>query len=442
MPSSLVSANDNSRLAVRDLVCVFALALAIRLIFVIFYQWAPEDAIGYDALASNLLAGNGFSWDLTPPYYPNLFRTPVYPVFLASIYAVAGHHDTVVYLVQAVIGSATCCLTYLIARRYWDRRVALIAGLLSATYLHAAYFVSAKLTETVFTFLMCGAIYFVIVALQKQNWRLMVAAGLAMGLAILCRPEAMLFPLILLPLLLVPRHSRLARLKLASVLVIATFVILVPWFIRNSQVSGRRMGLVSHGPGLIFWQTTLPYFNWNTFVYGPGSEHDPLVRTLTTEQLTFNQAADLEPAFWRAGFENILRDPKAYLLRRVREYPHFWISGGSYLLGRHNRSFGEAVAQRRYPLILVKLFLIFVIDLFPLMLGLTGVFISWGRLWELLPLWAPILYVAVFRLPFDYTPRYTLPLHPYVLTFAAVGAVFLWTKFSKRRSLQSAGRYA
>lgn len=438
MASNFVSSRGVTRSSeVKHLLILFFLALAVRFIFVVFYQGLPHDAIGYDMLARNLLAGNGFSWEPAPPYHPNLFRTPVYPVFLAIIYKLFGFHDTIVYVVQALIGSATCSVVYLIARRYWDRRLALLASLLNATYLYAAYHVSVKLTETLFTFLMCCAIYIVVLGSQKQSWRLMAVAGAVMGVAILCRPEALLFPLLLLPLFLVLHRFRAPWLKMGMALVVSAFLIVLPWSIRNYYVSGKTVALVSHGPGLIFWQTTLPYFSWSTFAYGPGSEQDPLVRALTKGHLSYREVADLEPTLWRTGFQNILRDPKSYLKRRVREYPHFWISSGDYLLGKYNLSFGEAVAQKRYGLILAKISLLLITGLAPLILAFIGFLVTRRRFIELFPLWAMTLYVATFRLPFDYTPRYTLPLHPYLLMFAACGALYLWNRFVKRPALQS-----
>jgi hypothetical protein len=112
------------------------------------------------------------------------------------------------------------------------------------------------------------------------------------------------------------------------------------------------------GPGRLFWQTTLPYFDRNTFQYAPGSDlKDPLVWQLTHNQtMSEAQVAELEPQMWRAGIANIRRDPKAYVVRRLKEYPHLWISSGDYLLGRYNQSFGEARAQRKYFLIAAEAF--------------------------------------------------------------------------------------
>jgi hypothetical protein len=140
---------------------------------------------------------------------------------------------------------------------------------------------------------------------------------------------------------------------------------------------------------------------------------------------------------WRAGFENVRRDPVTYLIRRVKNYPHLWISGGDYLLGSSNRSFGQARAEGRYGLILIKLVLLGVLGILPIVLAVIGLIINRGRLIEMLPLWSLGLYVGLFRIPFDYAPRNTLPVHPYLLMFAACGALYFWDRFRKRPTLQS-----
>jgi 4-amino-4-deoxy-L-arabinose transferase-like glycosyltransferase len=428
----------------RSLLYIFLLALVVRLIFVFFYSWVPDDALGYDTLAHNILQGNGFSFQRKPPFEPTLYRTPVYPYFLSALYGVFGFHEKVVYLAQAVIGALTCCLIYSVARRYLTERAAWLVALVNAVYPFTARFVAARLSETLFTFLLCATIYLVVCAYQKEDWRWMTASGAMLGVAILCRPENMFFPFFLASLFLLAHRFRWRWWKLSGALVACTLLVLMPWMIRNYQITGKVGPLVRYGPGVAFWQTTLPYFDPNTLKYAPGSdEHDPIVWQLThNKTMTEADLAGLEPKMWRAGIENMRRDPKAYLVRRLKEYPHLWISGGDYLLGDHNRAYGQALAEGRYFLIATKMILLLVVGIVPLVLAVTGLLINRKRLIELLPLWAYPLYVTVTRLPFDIAPRNTLPAHPFMLIFAVCGALYLWGLYTKRRNAENAGKLA
>src|SRR5689334_10230314 len=44
------------------------------------------DSARYLALARNLAAGNGFSASASSPYYPEIFRAPLYPLFLSVLF--------------------------------------------------------------------------------------------------------------------------------------------------------------------------------------------------------------------------------------------------------------------------------------------------------------------------------------------------------------------
>src|SRR3989344_2919346 len=77
----------------RKLFWIFLLAVAIRVLF--FYAafaqagGALQNAFpafdGYIDIAQNLLAGNGFSRSLLPPFVPDSVRTPLYPLALAGL---------------------------------------------------------------------------------------------------------------------------------------------------------------------------------------------------------------------------------------------------------------------------------------------------------------------------------------------------------------------
>jgi 4-amino-4-deoxy-L-arabinose transferase-like glycosyltransferase len=420
------------------------LGLAVRLLFAAFRQWIPDDAIGYDTLARNVLAGNGFSLKAQPPYELTLFRTPVYPYFLSALYALFGFHDIVVYAAQAVIGAATCCLMYFVARRYLSQQAALLTAAINAVYPLTSHFVAAKLTEILYTFLICCAIYLIIRGYQKVSWRWMCAAGGTLGVASLCRPEAMLFPIFLAGLFLLLHRFKRPWWKMSMALVVFAVLVTVPWLVRNYNVREKPTGLVGFGPGLIFWQGTIPYFDWYTFEYAPGSEqYDPIVKQLLrTPPMTEVELSDLDPKLLRVGMENIRRNPKSYFVRRLKGYPHLWISGGDYLLGDYNRSFGQALSERRYFLIAMKLTLLAGVGLLPLVLATIGLFINRRRLVELLPLWAFPLYVTITRLPLDAEPRNTMPAHPYMLVFAVCGALYWWGLYTRRRKNENRGKSA
>ncbi len=209
-------------------------------------------------------------------------------------------------------------------RYYLLQREAFIVALFNAVYPLTARFVATRIVGNAFYIsdVLCNlsgdSRY------QQQSWRRMGGAGAMLGVAILCRPENMFFPFFLAGLFLLAHRFKKTWWTLATVLVTCALVVIVPWMVRNYQITGKVGPLVRYGPGVAFWQTTLPYFNWNTFEYAPGADQiDPIVRQLTHDKdMTEEDLAKLEPQMWRAGILNIRRDPKAYLMRRLKEYPH------------------------------------------------------------------------------------------------------------------------
>ncbi|MBV9123265.1 MAG: hypothetical protein JO112_07910 [Planctomycetes bacterium] len=133
----------------------------------------------------------------------------------------------------------------------------------------------------------------------------------------------------------------------------------------------------------------------------------------------------MEPVFWRAGWENIRRDPWLYLRLRLRDYPHLWISSGDYFLGDWNCSFPQAFRQRQYGLIAVKGFLLLLTGVLPLALALLGLMLERHRLGSLWPLWLMMLYISLTRLPFDIQPRLSLGGQPFMLAFTACALTYL-----------------
>lgn len=410
----------------RHLLIIFLAAILVRVLFVIFYSWTSPDEVGYDALARNLLAGNGFSTDEGPPYEPSLYRTPVYPAFLAAIYMLVGPQAIAVHIGQAFVGSATCCLVYLIARRFWPTPTAFLAALLSALHPFLARYVAVGLTETLYAFLLTSFVYLLTKALEGTSWRWAAAAGLLMGLSILCRPEAVLLSGITAAILVL--HYRLQRpgWLMATAFFASTLLIVFPWPVRNYLAVGRFVLLFDRGPEYEFWLVGFPYWDVDNQRFLEGAEQvDPVVREYQDAQTTAAKV-ELKPKLWRAGFEHIQQFPTFYLRGRVRGLLNLWASSGDYLLGSANLSFSQALAERRYGLVLAKAFLLTLTGLAPLGLAVIGLLVNRKNLLRLWPIWLVPAYITSSRLLFTLQPRYSVAGQPFLLMFAACGLLYLW----------------
>jgi 4-amino-4-deoxy-L-arabinose transferase-like glycosyltransferase len=415
-----------------QLLLVLAVALSLRLSAVVCCPWVAGDTDGYDTLALNLINGHGFSWSDGPPYVPNLYRTPVYPVFLAAIYSVFAYPTNAVLVAQALLGTASCGLIYLIARNFWDHGVALLASVLTAVSPFIVYYTAVRLTETLHTFLMALGLYLLVCACRRASTTLTAASGGVLGMAALCRPEVAFFPVFVAFLAVVLRSRNQTSARALIAFLLSAHLVMLPWLLRNQSIDGRFGFLARGGAATGFWLSSLPYFSFDNFSVTPGFEgKDALLEEYLQDDEGRFATGERDAQMWRAGFDRIRADPWLYLRRRLRDYSHLWVPSGDYLLGTHNLSFSEAAAQGRLGLVTVKILLLLLTGLFPLSLALLGLWVCRQRLDQLLPLWAFPLYVTLTRIPFDIQPRLSLPAQPLMLTIAAAGTAWLWARLRR-----------
>jgi 4-amino-4-deoxy-L-arabinose transferase-like glycosyltransferase len=85
-------------------------------------------ADGYDSLAANLAAGNGYRF--YPDTAPTLMREPGYPLLLAGVRLVFGDSLTAVKIVNLLLALATALLVLKLAARFTSRQWAMMAAAL------------------------------------------------------------------------------------------------------------------------------------------------------------------------------------------------------------------------------------------------------------------------------------------------------------------------
>ena len=194
-------------------------------------------------------------------------RTPGYPLFLAACQAILGEWPLGVRLVQAVLGTASVGLVYLLTRRFEESRAtgatggtltrtaALAAGTLAALNPYYVAISELILSEALFIPLLLTSLWGIALLWRTRHevhrfapaQRVLVAAasGAAGGAAILAKPSFALF----LPCVLVcwiaasgfsrDRQSLRDALRSALLIAVSTALVMSPWWARNAQTYGR-----------------------------------------------------------------------------------------------------------------------------------------------------------------------------------------------------------
>lgn len=217
---------------------VFLLSILSGLFFV-FVTGHPvvSDAAVYDTIGWNIASGHGFSKDAAAPYTLTMFREPLYPFFLSFIFRIFGHSYLAVQLIQVVIFAITGIVSYLLARQVTTERIARYSSIAVSLFPTLANYPSFLLTETLFTFLLVLAVFYISKAVREGEILSFFISGALLGLTALCKSVTELFFIVVfLGFILLRRRFSYSykRVFIGFCAFMLGFVILItPWILRN-----------------------------------------------------------------------------------------------------------------------------------------------------------------------------------------------------------------
>ncbi len=233
-------------------VLIFSIAFALRLGYsfelkqTILYDNLYGDAETHDLLAREIVEEDFWGDDV-------FFRAPLYPYFLSVIYAGFGAGYTIPRLIQALLGSLSCILLYLIGRKVFGSYVGASAALAASAYWIFILFDSELLIPNLILFLDLLLIWSLVRARKFSSWGLLVS-GIILGISALARPNILLFAL-LVPvwLIVMIRKSSLSRIStLAISFGLGVLIPIAPVAVRN-YVVGDDFVLISSQGGVNFY---------------------------------------------------------------------------------------------------------------------------------------------------------------------------------------------
>lgn len=197
-----------------------------------------HDAGQYAAYALNTLYHGTYSRQpyrpqAKPP--PDALRPPVYPLFLAAMLSLSPKLPIVfIQYIQAIIGTATIVLSYLLFRRFLDPTPSCISTFLVAISPHLIMSSVYVLTEGLFTFGLLATLLFCVYAFERGGNLSALLSGAAFGALTLTRAGVEYFIVVVAALLGRQRKSRL----FVSLSVLGFLVVLGAWSIRNVHSTG------------------------------------------------------------------------------------------------------------------------------------------------------------------------------------------------------------
>lgn len=335
------------------LLAILAVALFIR-ILAAFYLGntvsgfsGAHDEITYSMLGQRFASGHGMTFPQN--WYPwieadaaqSYFSYSI-SLYLAAIYSLFGYLPIVARLITGGLSTLLVFMIYLVAKRLFSERVALISSAIAALYAYLIFYGVTLVTETPFMLALLITIYVALRLKEEPSVALWVTLGVTLAITVLLRMAVIAFVPILLLWIALELNDR-SQLKMLFIPAVIIVLAVLPFTIRN-YLLWNNFVLLETQFGHVFWNGNHPDHNGNFHPY----KVFPIPKEVLAsknEAGTLPSDAEITNRLFRLGLSNIQNDPQHFFLltlTRLREFFKFWPTDESSLLANLLRliSFG------------------------------------------------------------------------------------------------------
>jgi 4-amino-4-deoxy-L-arabinose transferase-like glycosyltransferase len=393
----------------RTLGVVFLIALLARIVLIFTLQtgfYFADEPI-YTAAGRYLLAHGEFPADYG--------RAPLYPLFLAGIYALAGDDITVTRIVQAVLGACFAVLLATLGKRTGNPAVGATAGILWGIYPMGIFIAGLIYPTTLLAVLLAAGVLCLLADPEGRGYTARVAvAGLLFGLAALAKPIVLGSIVLVTGWVFLRRRS--GRSLLAGTFLLAALIALTPWTIRNAYVYHRLVPIEARAlQDVTLWAYAGEDVSWadpGELNLGCEGENKTWVKICAMAKrfpVEFISFFELYPR--RVNY--LKKDHRDWA---VRHYSNFV----------QHTSLGSGIVN------VVSIISVSTLYVFALV-GIRGLWRDRDRRWELA---LYILMVLSFALGYAVSwgkIRYRIPVDPYIIMLSAWGMMYVWNILEEKR---------
>ena len=228
------------------LTVIALVGLTARVVFVELFSSHLRfglDTIWYELTSGLIVDGKGFSDPASffehGKVVATAFRVPVYPAFLAGVTQLVDADRHTFQIAGCLVGTGTVVLTGMLGRQLVDDRVGLVAAGITALSPALVNVDASVMSETLQVPLITICMLLLVRARRRRTAPDWALAGVALGVAMLNRSDALVVLLVLLVALLATgRESMALRIRAASIVALSALVVVAPWMIRNNREVG------------------------------------------------------------------------------------------------------------------------------------------------------------------------------------------------------------
>lgn len=308
----------------RTIGLLYSVALLVRLVVLgATGRLLRPEVFEYEVMAMNLLAGRGLVYEFLGIPYAS-FTGPVYPALCAVVYAVTGSSHVAMVVVQALLSAMIPVVIAGLGRELFGNRVGLLAGLFVTVHPGLLIY-TTKLHPLVLETLLFSSVAWGALWLRRRpsRWR-QGWVGLALGLAILSRPTAiLLMGLVAVWLCAGQTMSRARALRVALGTLMIALGVVLPWTLRNYRIHHRLM-LVQSTSGISFWKGNNPQSASGNLDMSGRSWLNQISPTLQARLDEATSEVEQDHLFWQAAIPYVLQQPGAFFERLQKKLVAFW----------------------------------------------------------------------------------------------------------------------
>jgi len=406
-------------------VFIFLLAFVLRIIYLLQMRSNPHffsptmDPLYHDVWAQNIASGNWIGSKV-------FFRAPFYAYFLAMVYKIFGHSYIIPRVIQHLIGSFSCVLVFFLARRLFNRKVAIISGLIAATYGMLFYFEDELLLDSFLVFFDLLLIISLLKAREAPRFSRWLLCGIILGFSAITRPNILFFiPFVWMWMFLVFKKEKpfkqiliyWASFLLGSVLIVS------PITLRNLLVGGDLVLVASQGGINFYIGNNKNADGMSAVLYKEDWQYRDFERMAEKESGRSLKPSEVSRFYYNKGVNFLLRNPgRAF---------HLWIKKLYIFWNKFEVSNNQDIYfSRRYSSLIRILPLGF---WFVGPLALTGIILSGKDRKRLLCILFVFSYMFTVIM-FFVTSRFKLPVIPFLIIFCSFSMYELWER-ARRKDL-------
>jgi 4-amino-4-deoxy-L-arabinose transferase-like glycosyltransferase len=218
-------------------ILVFGLLIRLALFFLVSGQpekYMTDDGTHYLNLSKNIFEQWIYSTSMGPPYKPEAFRPPLFPIIIGIPFFVLGLPVETILVFQIILSLIIAYVAYLLTTEFFGIEVGCLAAALvifeGSFAVHSVLFY----TEILFTLSIVLSVYYSVKYIRTSKNRYLCFSLLFWGISCYIRIASLYLGLILIAAIVLSSTGNLKyKLRTAILSILLVLLIAMPWVIRN-----------------------------------------------------------------------------------------------------------------------------------------------------------------------------------------------------------------